>query len=74
MDEQKQKRSKAAYFTLVGLSTAILLATPVLILLGVGFLLDTLFKTGPIFLLAGGIIGFISGMFNIYKLLTKMKQ
>lgn len=70
---QNQKhRSKTTYFALVGMSTAILLATPVILLLGGGFLLDKLFNTAPYITLAGGIIGFVSGMINVYKLLTKM--
>lgn len=58
---------------LVGMSTAILLATPVVVLLGIGFFLDKLFNTGHILLICGGIIGFVGGMYNVYKLLTKVK-
>lgn len=71
LNQQKQ-RSKATYFVLVGMSTAILLVTPVLLLLGGGFLLDKLFNTSPYIMLAGGILGFVSGMINVYKLLTRM--
>jgi F0F1-type ATP synthase assembly protein I len=74
MAEDKQQRSKTTYFVLVGMSTAILLATPVIVLAGAGFLLDKLFGTHPILILIGGIGGFIAGMMNVYKLLTKMKQ
>ncbi len=73
MEQKTQKKSKVVYFTLVGISTAILLVTPVLILMGIGFFLDKVFNTGYIFLIIGGIAGFVGGMYNIYKLLTKVK-
>lgn len=69
---QQKQRSKTAYVLLVGMSTAILLATPVILLLGGGYLLDKLFQTSPYITLAGGVLGFISGMVNVYKLLTRM--
>ena len=73
MEQQPPKKSKTVYFMLVGMSTAILLATPVIILLGAGFFLDKLFGTGHILLICGGVLGFIGGMYNVYKLLTKVK-
>lgn len=55
------------------MSTAILLVTPVIILMGAGFFFDTVFNTGHILLIGGGVIGFFGGMYNVYKLLTKVK-
>jgi F0F1-type ATP synthase assembly protein I len=74
LNEIQKQRSKTAYFVIVGMSTAILLATPVIVLAGAGFLLDKLFNTSPILVLIGGVVGFISGMVNIYKLLMKMNK
>ncbi len=73
MEQQTKKKSKIVYFTLVGMSTAILLVTPVIILMGAGFFFDTVFNTGHILLIGGGVIGFFGGMYNVYKLLTKVK-
>lgn len=74
MEVQRKQKTKTTYFVLVGISTAILLATPVVILSGGGFLLDKLFGTTPWILIMGTVAGFVGGMVNVYKLLTKMKQ
>lgn len=71
---EKQTKSKTTFFLLIGMSTAILLATPVVVLSGLGFFLDTYLRTSPTFLIVGGIMGFVGGTINVYKLLTKMKQ
>lgn len=70
LNQQKQ-RSKTTYYVLVGMSTAILLATPVLILLGIGYFLDKIFQTSPYIMVIGGVIGFIGGIVNVYTLLTR---
>jgi F0F1-type ATP synthase assembly protein I len=72
MDQKTQQRSKTTYFILVGMSTSILLATPVIVLLGLGYLLDRLFNTSPYLTIGGGSIGFVSGIVNVYKLLMRM--
>ncbi|MBA3724252.1 MAG: AtpZ/AtpI family protein [Candidatus Levybacteria bacterium] len=71
--DTRKPKSKAVYFTLVGLSTAILLATPVIVLVAAGFFLDQYFGTNPIILIAGGVVGFIGGLYNVYKLLATVK-
>jgi F0F1-type ATP synthase assembly protein I len=73
-DSNTKQRSKAVYYTIVGMSTAILLATPVIVLLGIGFFLDKIFNISPVLTICGGIVGFISGMMNVYKLLTKTQS
>jgi F0F1-type ATP synthase assembly protein I len=73
-NETQKQRSKSAYFVIVGMSTAILLATPVIVLAGAGFLLDKLFNTTPLLLIIGGVAGFVAGMMNVYKLLMKMNK
>lgn len=74
MDEKTKQRSKTTYFVLVGMSTAILLATPVIILTAAGFFLDKLFNTSPYLLIGGGILGFIGGITNVYKLLMRVNS
>lgn len=74
MDQKTKQRSKTAYFVIVGMSTAILLATPVIILTAAGFFLDKLFNTSPYLLIGGGVLGFIGGITNIYKLLMRMNS
>lgn len=71
---ETKSKQKTTYFVLVGMSTAILLVTPVVILAGAGFLLDKLLGTTPWILIIGTVAGFIGGMLNVYKLMTKMKQ
>jgi len=38
----------------------------------VGYVLDTLFGTMPIFLLSCGVLGFVGGILKVHKLLEKM--
>jgi len=38
----------------------------------VGYVIDLLFDTMPIFLLSCGVLGFIGGMMKVHKLLEKM--
>ena len=68
------ERSKTSFFILIGMSTAILLAAPVLLLMLLGFLLDHWLHTGNLFKIGGAIVGFISGMINMYRLLTVMQK
>ncbi len=76
MDKKKQTqpRSKKAFFILVGMSAAILLAAPVLILLIVGFALDNFFHTAPTLMFVGAGIGFMSGIINIARLMKMMQN
>jgi F0F1-type ATP synthase assembly protein I len=60
-------------FLIVATSTAILLVSPVLILLGLGYFIDKIFHTAPYALSIGGVIGFISGIFNVFRM-TKLMQ
>ena len=71
---ETKPKSKTTFFILVGMSTAILLATPVIILGGIGLFLDTIFHTGHFILIAGIVIGFVSGMLNINRLVKMMQK
>ena len=72
--EKLQSNSKTSFFILVGMSTAILLAAPVIILTFLGIFFDSLFHTGKLFLIIGVIAGFIGGMINVYRLLSLMQN
>jgi F0F1-type ATP synthase assembly protein I len=75
--EQKEiKENKTTYklFIIMAMSTAILLVSPVLILGALGYFLDIFFHTAPVFLIIGSIIGFISGIFNIFRMMKLMQR
>ena len=67
-------RSKTSFFILVGISTAILFAAPVIILFILGFVLDTFFHTKPTLMLLGVAIGFVSGIINVARLMKMMQN
>lgn len=69
-----KSQSKATFFILVGMSTAILLVAPVIILLIVGFALDSFFHTSPTMMLLGAGIGFLSGIINVSRLMKLMQK
>ncbi len=71
---ESKPKSKFAFFVLIGLSSTILLAAPVIVLLGIGFFLDKIFHTGNIFMIGGTIIGFIGGSMNVLKLMKTMNK
>lgn len=75
MDEKQLKpKSKTTFFILIGCSTAILLAAPVIILLFLGKFLDSMLNTGNAFLIGGLVIGFISGTMNVFRLMKLMQR
>jgi F0F1-type ATP synthase assembly protein I len=75
METKEIKENKTTYkFSIImAMSTSILLVTPVLILGGLGFFLDTFFHTAPWLVIIGGIVGFINGISNVFRM-TKMMQ
>ena len=70
----EQPKSKTTFFILIGMSTAILLAAPVVILLFLGIFLDSVFHTGRTFMISGIIIGFVGGTFNVFRLMEMMQK
>lgn len=64
-----KQKSKVVFFTLFGLSTALLLVTPVLATALIGFLLDGYFHTKPFLLCILTAVGAIGGIVNVTKLL-----
>lgn len=71
--EKPRPKSKLVFFTLIGMSTAILLVTPVIVLLFVGLFLDNLFKTTPWIMIIGIGAGFIGGIMNVMRLMKTIK-
>ena len=67
-------KSKTGFFVLFGLSTAFLLATPVLIFLLIGLALDHVFKTTPIITLIAVTIGAVGGLYNVMKLVKTFRN
>jgi len=67
-------KSTNASFILIGMSTAILLVTPVIILLAIGYFFDGIFHTRPLLMILGIIVGFVSGIMNVFKLLKLMQK
>jgi F0F1-type ATP synthase assembly protein I len=69
-----QPKSKTTFFILVGMSTALLLASPVIILLFLGIFLDSMVHTGKLFTIGGIIVGFVGGIFNVFRLMQMMQK
>lgn len=68
----KEVKSRVFSFALIAGTVTILLVTPVLVLLFIGFFADKFFHTGNLFLMLGGVMGFVGGMMNVYKLVKKL--
>ncbi len=75
MEVRETKENKTSYklYIIVAMSTTILLVSPVLILATLGYFADKFFHTAPTFLIIGGIVGFISGIINVFRM-TQMMQ
>lgn len=71
--EQPERKRSNTLFLLISMSTTILLVSPVAVLVAVGYFADKYFHTAPIFLIGGGIIGFASGISNVFRM-TQMMQ
>lgn len=67
-------KSPTTLFIIIGMSTAILLVTPVLVLGFFGYLLDKFFHSSPILLLIGLGIGFIGGIMNVFRMMQFIQR
>jgi F0F1-type ATP synthase assembly protein I len=76
MEQKNIKENKTTYklFIIMAMSTAILLVSPVLLLAALGYFLDKFFHTAPLFLIIGGVIGFISGITNVFRMMRLMQR
>jgi len=70
LDEQEKKKKPLLNFLLMGagsIFTSMIIAGFLL-----GYILDTLFETKPIFILSCGVLGFVGGILKVHELLGKM--
>ena len=75
--EKKSLTSDNKSLIIIGMSTAIVLVSPVIGLMLVGYFSDKFFHTTPIIMTAGILLGFISGIMNVFKIMKlfqKQKQ
>jgi F0F1-type ATP synthase assembly protein I len=56
------------------MSTAILLVTPVLVLLFGGYFLDKYLHSTPFWTIVGLIFGFVGGVMNVFRLLSVVQK
>jgi F0F1-type ATP synthase assembly protein I len=69
-----ESQSTTTFFIMMGMSTAFLLVTPVLVLLAIGFFVDNYFHTSPFYMILGIAIGLVGGTFNVFRLLQAMQR
>ncbi len=74
--EIKNKTNPTTYkfFLIMAMSTAIVLVSPVLILLAAGYFADKFFHTAPLYMALGGGLGFISGVINVFRMMTLIQK
>ena len=73
-NQKKESRMTMTLLFIMGMSTAFLLVTPVLILLAVGFFVDNFFHTAPFFIILGICIGLVGGVMNVFRLLQAIQK
>ncbi len=74
MNKDEKSKLPARAYMLIGVSTAFLLAAPVIILLFLGIFLDNIFHTAPFIALVGAIIGAIGGINNVLKIIKVVQN
>jgi len=76
MEQKEAQKSKTTYklFIIMAMSTTILLVSPVVLLGGLGYFLDKIFHTAPLWLIVGSIGGFISGIINVFRMTQLMQK
>ena len=75
MEQIITKESKSNKLLLViGMSTAILLVSPIVGLLIAGYFFDRFFHTAPFFMIMGIIVGSVSGIMNVYRLMQMVQK
>ena len=76
MEAKNKKETRANYrvFLIVAASTAILLVSPVLVLLVIGYLADNIFHTAPLYMFLGIGIGFVGGIMNVFKMVQVFQK
>lgn len=70
----KKEKRKIYYIIAIGGQITVLLVGPVVFCLLLGLWLDNVFHTGPLFIIAGVIIGFIGSIFNVFRVMEIMEK
>jgi len=71
--EAKGKTTNKLFF-IIATSTAILLVSPVALLGIIGYFVDKIFHTAPLYLILGILIGFVSGIINVFRMVQMMQR
>ncbi len=74
MKEKGDSPTTTTFLIMMGMSTAFLLVTPVLLLLVLGFFVDKFLHTAPFYMLLGIAIGLVGGTMNVFRLLQSMQK
>ena len=76
MGPKENRTNKTTYklFIIMAMSTTILLVSPVIILVALGYFLDKIFHIAPTLLIIGGIVGFVSGISNVFRMMRLMQK
>jgi F0F1-type ATP synthase assembly protein I len=74
MKEKGESQRTTTFLIMMGMSTAFLLVTPVLLLLLLGFFVDKFAHTTPFYMILGMTIGLIGGVMNVFRLLQAMQK
>ncbi len=74
--KESDSREKRRFYVAVGMAgqVTLLLVGPVFVLLIVGLWIDEIFYTTPLFIILGVILGFVGGVFNVFKVMKKMDR
>lgn len=78
MDSRKtataRDKRKFYYIAAIGGQITILLVGPVVFCLLLGLWLDSIFNTGPLFIIFGVIVGFVGSIFNVFRVMEIMDK
>jgi F0F1-type ATP synthase assembly protein I len=74
METKNKKETTYRLFLIIAMSTSIVLVSPVIILVALGFFVDSFFHTTPLYTALGGGLGFISGIVNVFRMMQMMQR
>lgn len=72
--KEEKARNKLVAAMAITAQVTLLLIAPVGVCLGIGIWLDTVFKSSPIILTLGTIIGFIISMINVFRVMKMLEK
>ncbi len=68
---KENKKKESIEEELSYLNVGIFILVPILVGLGVGYYLDNLFKTKPLFIILLLLLGIVSSFYNLWRLIKK---